>query len=207
MSGVEVIGAISAVISVIDASIKVYESAQKDLKLSETFKTVGNRLPILLDTLQTCKIHLQSIQDSLPVDVCEALEKILEGCDEKAGKLRQIFEKVLPGENDAWEKRYLKVIKRLGKGNKVEELMVSITEDVQLVINHHAVKSAKPEQVAELEKIIKEMKSVRSSVPEDGGQGMTFSSGGGAQTNNVNAGSGQQINNHAPVGTQNFQSG
>ena len=38
MSGVEVIGAISAVISIIDASIKVYDSAQKDWKLSETFK-------------------------------------------------------------------------------------------------------------------------------------------------------------------------
>ena len=152
MSGLEVIGAISAVISIIDASIKIYDSAQKDLKLSDTFHVVGRRLPIIRDTLETCKSHLQPIQDSLPADVCEALEKTLEGCDEKAGKLRQIFEKVLPGGNDGWEKRYIKVVKRLGQGNKVEELMVSITEDVQLVVNHHAVKSAKPEQMAELEK-------------------------------------------------------
>lgn len=204
MSGLEVIGAISAVISIIDASIKLYDSAQKDLKLSETFKTVANRLPILLNTLQTCNDHLRPIQDFLPVDVCEALEKILEACDEKAGKLRQIFEKVLPGENDAWEKRYVKVVKRFGKGNKVEELMVSITEDVQLVVNHHAVKSAKPGQMAELENIVKEMKSVQSSVPEDDGPGMAFNSQGGAQTNNINSGSGQQINNNAPVGTQNY---
>lgn len=98
----------------------------------------------------------------------------------------------------------MKVLKRFGKGSKVEELMVSITEDVQLVVNHHAVKSAKPEQIAELEKIVKEMKSVRSSVPEEEGSGMTFNSQGGAQTNNVNSGSGQQINNNATVGTQNF---
>ncbi|KAK5280119.1 hypothetical protein LTR14_012284, partial [Exophiala xenobiotica] len=197
MSGMEVIGAISAVISIIDASIKIYESAQKDLKLSEAFKIVGSRLPILLDTLQTCKSHLQPIRDSLPADVCEALEKILEACDERAGKLRQIFEKVLPGEHDAWEKRYVKVVKRFGKGNKVEELMVSITEDVQLVVNHHAVKSAKPEQMAELEMIVKEMKSVRPSLPEEESSGMAFNSQGGAQTNNVNAGNGQQINNNA----------
>ena len=100
MSGLEVIGAISAVISIIDASIKIYDSAQKDLKLSDTFHAVGRRLPIIRDTLETCKSHLQPIQDSLPADVCEALEKTLEGCDEKAGKLRQIFEKVLPGGND-----------------------------------------------------------------------------------------------------------
>ncbi|KAJ9493515.1 hypothetical protein H2202_011017 [Exophiala xenobiotica] len=205
MSGLEVIGAISAVIGIIDASIKIYEGAQKDLKLCDTFQVVGRRLPIIRNTLQTCMSHLQPIRDSLPTDVCEALEKVLEACDEKAGKLRQIFEKVLPGENDAWEKRYVKVVKRFGRGNKVEELMVSITENVQLVVNHHAVNSAKPEQMAELEKIIKDMKSARSSVPEEKITG-TFSSGGGPQTNNVNTGPGQQINNNAAVGTQNFHS-
>ncbi|KAK5399989.1 hypothetical protein LTR06_011355 [Exophiala xenobiotica] len=203
MSGLEVIGAISAVIGIIDASIKIYEGAQKDLKLCDTFQVVGRRLPIIRNTLQTCMSHLQPIRDSLPTDVCEALEKVLEACDEKAGKLRQIFEKVLPGENDAWEKRYVKVVKRFGRGNKVEELMVSITENVQLVVNHHAVNSAKPEQMAELEKIIKEMKSARSSVPEEKITG-TFSSGGGPQTNNVNTGPGQQINNNAAVGTPIF---
>ncbi|KAK5188941.1 hypothetical protein LTR47_011712 [Exophiala xenobiotica] len=95
----------------------------KDVKLSETFRIVGSRLPVLLGTLQTCKSHLQPIRDSLPADVCLALEKILEAFDERAGKPRQIFEKVLPGEHDAWEKRYVKVVKRFGKGSKVEELM------------------------------------------------------------------------------------
>ncbi|KAK5214923.1 hypothetical protein LTR47_012055 [Exophiala xenobiotica] len=64
MSGMEVIGAISAVISIIDASIKIYEGAQKDSKLSETFKITS----------------------------AKPWEKTLEACDEKAGKLRQIFD-------------------------------------------------------------------------------------------------------------------
>ncbi|KAK5188420.1 hypothetical protein LTS03_011910 [Exophiala xenobiotica] len=160
MSGMEVIGAISAVISIIDASIKIYESAQKDSKLSETFKIVGNRLPIFLDTLQTCKSHLQPVRDSLPADVCEAL-----------GKDPRSF---LAGERDAWEKRYVELVKRLGKGNKVEELMVSITEHAQLVVNHHALNSAKPGQIAARGKIIKEMQSSRSSLPEEESSGMTF---------------------------------
>jgi hypothetical protein len=207
MSGLEVIGGISAVISIIDASIKVYNSARKDLKLSETFKAVGRQLPIILDTLQICKNHLEANAGSLAADVCEALEKILEACDEKAGDLKQIFDKVIPGENDTWEKRYMKFLRRPGKGAKVEELMVLITQDVQLVVNHHAVQSTSPERNAELENIIKEMKSVKSSVPEEERSGNTFNSGGGAQTNNVNSGSGQQINNNAAVGTQNFHSG
>ncbi|KAK5241748.1 hypothetical protein LTS06_011942, partial [Exophiala xenobiotica] len=129
MSGLEVIGGISAVIGIIDASIKIYDSARKDLKLGDTFEAVGRRLPIILDTLQTCKSHLESTKDSIPTDVCEGLEKIVDACDEKAGRLREIFEKVIPGQGDGWKKQYLKILKRLGKGNKVEELMISITED------------------------------------------------------------------------------
>jgi hypothetical protein len=51
MSGLEVIGGLSAIIGVIDASTKIYDSARKDLKLSKTFEVVGCRLPIILDTL------------------------------------------------------------------------------------------------------------------------------------------------------------
>ena len=82
MSGLAVIGGISAVIGIIDASIKTYNSARKDLKLPEAFEAVGRRLPIILDTLQICKNHLAPIQGSMPADVCAALERILNASDE-----------------------------------------------------------------------------------------------------------------------------
>ena len=129
---------------------------------------------------------------------------IMTRCDEKAGRLREIFEKVVSGEHDAWYKRYVKLVKRFGKGDKAEELLVSITEDVQRLVNHHAVKSAELEQLEQLRDIVNEMKSVQSSILEEKDSSMTFNSQGGAQTNNVNSGSGQQINNNSTVGTQNF---
>ncbi|KAJ5813504.1 TPR repeat protein [Penicillium pulvis] len=204
MSGLEVLGGISAVISLLDASIKIYDSAQHDIKLSATFEVVRLRLPILLHTLEICKKNLGSRQDAIPGEVCEALENTLDGCDAKALNLRAIFEKIIPGESDTWDKRYIKILRRLGKGNKVEELMASITEDVQLVVNHNSVQSASARQTLELDDIIKEMKSIESSVPT--ANTMTFSSGGGAQTNNVNSGSGQQIHTNGNVGTQYFNS-
>lgn len=207
MSGLDVISSISAIISLLDASIKIYDSAQKDIKLSATFDVVRRRLPVLLHTLETCKNHLKLRKDAIPGDVCEALEKSLDACDAKASNLRGIFEKIIPGESDTWEKRYLKVLRRIGKGNKVEELMRSMAEDVQLIVNHDAVRSANAKQNLELENIIKEMNEVDSSVPNEENMVMTFSSGGGAQTNNLNIGSGQQINNNAPVTTQNFGPG
>ncbi|KAI9877083.1 MAG: hypothetical protein M1823_007164 [Watsoniomyces obsoletus] len=75
VSGTEVIGAISAVVGIIEASIEVYDSARKDLKLSYTFTTVGRRLPIILDTLQMCKDHLEPIKGSLPAAIYESLKR------------------------------------------------------------------------------------------------------------------------------------
>jgi hypothetical protein len=97
----------------------------------------------------------------------------------------------------------MKLVRRLGKGNKVEELMVSITEDVQLVVNHHAVESAKPEQLAVLERVIKEMKSVKSSIPDEESSGMAFTSKGNME-NYINQDTGYLAVNRDKVETQNF---
>jgi hypothetical protein len=210
MSGLEVIGAISATIGIIDAVTKLYDGAQKDLQLTTTFRTVGQRLPVINNILQTCRNRLEPIKNSIPADVCESLENIIDGCQEKAGKLRQIFEKITPGDSDAWMIRYKKIFKRLGKGNKVEELMVSITEDVRIIVDHQAVTSGgAPDTtlIAEIEEVIMEMKSIESSVLEEQSAGMQFDSGGGAMTNNLNTGSGQMINNLGAITTQNINPG
>ena len=85
--------------------------------------------------------------------------------------------------------------------------MISITYDVQTLVNHHAVNAPKLEQNVELKHIIKQMESLKSPIPEEENTAMDFNSGGGMQTNNVYHGSGQQINNNAPVSSQNFNSG
>jgi hypothetical protein len=143
----EVIGAISGVITLIETSIKVYESARKDIKLPETFEVVQRRLPVILNTLTTCKSNLTFLEDKISKDVSKALEKTLEACAVKAVKLRGIFEKIISNDgNDTWKKRYSKVLHRFGKGSKVEELMIGLTEDVQVVVNHHAVLFANQQQ-------------------------------------------------------------
>jgi hypothetical protein len=181
----EVIGTISGVIALIEASINIYDNAQKDIKLSKTFEVVRRRLPIILDTLVVCKSSLEPRKTSIPEDVCEALEKTLEACETKASNIRGVFEKVIPGECDTWEKRYSKILRRFGKGNKIEELMLGVAEDVQLIVNHNAVRSADGQQIAELEGIINEMKSIIASEPTEESSTMNSNSGG------------QQINNSA----------
>ncbi|KAH8432447.1 uncharacterized protein LDX57_010083 [Aspergillus melleus] len=204
MSGLEVISGISAVIGILDAAAKIYDSVRDDLNLPETFTVVRRRLPIILDTLQICKDDLQPTQGSMSPDARDSFTQIVEVCQENAEKLKMIFEATIPGENDTWEIRYRKVLRSLGKGSRVEELMILITQDVELMVNNHAVRSAKPDQMMELANIIKELEDAKTSVIEDERTAFTFHSGGGAQTNSLNTGTGQQINNLGYVGTQNF---
>ncbi|KAJ6125892.1 hypothetical protein N7471_010385 [Penicillium samsonianum] len=76
----------------------------------------------------------------------------------------------MSGGRDKWEKRYFKVVRRFGQGNKVEDLMIAITQDVQLIVNKHAVNSATPEQKA----IIDEIKCLPSSMSEEKSSRMSF---------------------------------
>jgi hypothetical protein len=192
MSGLEVISGISAVIAKIDSSVKVWKSARKDLKLSETFETVANRLPILRDTLQTCHEHFEPIQTTLPTDAAQSLLKTVHSCETKVEKLHTIFEETIAGENDQWYDRYRKVARRLGMGSKVEELMKSVTEDAQGLVNYHTVKSARPDLCMKLRDIITEMKSVEPSLPSDDIVSQTFNAYGGLQ--NVSTGNSTQYN-------------
>ncbi|OQE62181.1 hypothetical protein PENNAL_c0269G11109 [Penicillium nalgiovense] len=141
MSGLEVMGGISAIIAIIEASIKIYDSTRSDMALPETFETVRTRLPIIANILQTCKNDLEPTKDSMPAGVCEALKTHIRACDGKASKLREIFEKIMLGDSDTWSKRQFKVIRRLGKGNKVDGLMLSLSQDVQLIVNNHMLGS------------------------------------------------------------------
>ncbi|KAB8272913.1 hypothetical protein BDV30DRAFT_239214 [Aspergillus minisclerotigenes] len=212
MSGVEVLGVLSAVITVLDATTTLYQRARKDIRLSETFEVAARRLPVLLHILQTFKSTLELLKDSLPADVCEALEETLNNCEEKARRLSEIFTKVLSGPTDSvsWRQRYSKIVHRLGQRNKVDLLMIAITQDVQLLVNCESIGSVTPSQNTELETILNEMKDHCDTTLLEDGFSLSFHSSG-SQNNNVNSGngqlntgSGQQINTHARVETQTF---
>lgn len=74
-------------------------------------------------------------------------------CEKKARGLSEIFEKIFRGQSDTWRTRYSTILRGFGKGNKVEELMLGLTEDVQSIVNHHAVMFTSTQQ-QELEDMI-----------------------------------------------------
>ena len=164
MSGLEVIGGISAIITIIEASLKVWERAQKGIRLPKTFETVARRLPFLLSTLQICHDQLDAVKATLPNDIVESIKSNVRNCKVQAQTLREIFEETIPGENASRLERYRVAVKSVGKGKRVEEILKSISEDTHDLASYYVVKSARPDFSLHLKELISELETIESSI-------------------------------------------
>lgn len=167
MSGLEVIGGISAVITIVEASVEIWDNAQKDIKLPETFKIVARRLPLLLSTLQICHDQLDHIKDTLPSDVVESFQGVLQNSKAQARLLRDIFEETVPGEDAKRLQKLRAAVKTLGKGRTVERILESISKDTLVLASYHSIQAVRPDLTTDLEKLIVELQNAEPSVEED----------------------------------------
>lgn len=174
MTGLEVIGGISAVITIIEASVKIWDNAQKDIKLPETFKVVAHRLPLLLATLQICHDQLDPVKDTLPPDIVESFQGVVKNSKAQARLLRDIFEETIPGEDAKRLDRYRAAIKSVGKGKRVEQILQLISEDTRVLANYHSVRVAQPDLVPGMERLIKELQNAEPSVEEEASSSSIF---------------------------------
>lgn len=197
MSGAEalvVIGGISSVISIINATKKVYDAYSNATGLPAAFKEVSDRLPVVGAILLSAKQHLD---DARPDDAsCSVIKPLIDACEERAKMLNAIFEKVMPGDEASRLARYISAAKTLGKGDRVETLMEGLMKDVLLLASKHGMEQALSRQIADLTAAIKELSAVEPSLPDGALEETAF-------TNN-NFGNGPMTNNNV-MGNQKFQ--
>lgn len=216
MSGAEavglVLGIISSIISVIEASQKVFDAARDAKGLHEAFKKVAENVPLVLGTLRAAEevqkkmeAEWQSSDDTAKKQAIETtseeIEPVFETCEADVRALRDIFEKVVPGSEATRTERYRKALKTVlpGKKHKVEGLMQEILEKLQLLHTHHYFKAAV--DVSKIGAGIEELRTLESSDPDLDAR--YVNSGSGPQ--NVHTGSGKQFNNTISGGTGNSQ--
>lgn len=170
MSGAEaafVISLISGVISIIEATKKVYNAAKDAKGQPEAFHQVAARLPLVIEILHGAEERVRALNGTAQ----EALEPFLDSLEDKALKLRNIFEKISRKDGDKWYDRYKKGVTAVTKCSKVESLMGEILKDVQVITCEKLQGITTSAQVKELEQAIKEMNDMSSSLPKDeGGQ-------------------------------------
>lgn len=193
MSGAEigaVIGLISGIISIIDATKKVYDAAKDKHGLHTAFRDVASKLPLVHDTLKSANTSLRrSDLETTP----ESFKTISESCKFKADQLHGVFQKVMPQEGESRLERYYKAVRAIGKGGRVETLMKGILEDLQLLSVNRVVKLATEQQVKELKEAIEAVSALEPSVPDEEFRetGPTFNNyGPGLMKNFVNQGDG-----------------
>lgn len=170
MSGAELIGIISGIISIVDASLKIYEAVEDTSGLPRCFRNVAARLPVVQDTLETARATLEEEEEggeedeeykeeSPRVKSRDALVKILESCFDKATVLNKTLQTIMPTQGLSKTKRYVKAIKMFPSADKIESLMNGILNDVHVLAANHSVKSATRTQVNDLINMIRNMKA------------------------------------------------
>ena len=163
MSGAEVIGIISSIIAIVGATAKLYAAATDASGLPEAFRDVAKRLPLVQKTLQAAWAHLNTNPDEA---IGDALKPVLADCEDKANRLKAIFEKVVPQADASRMERYLLAARTLGKGDTVESLMKGILVDIDLLtINRVANLPTGAEIAGLIRAAMEEVSAIRPSLP------------------------------------------
>ena len=202
MSGAEaglVLGLISSIIAIVDATKKVCDAAKDTKGFPQAFRVVAGRLPIVESILGSAKQNIEAKE--VDNDSCKGVKHVVKACEEKTKKLEELLHKAIPAEGGSDLKRYYKAVKASGRENKVENLMKGILEDVQLLACEQGMKTADNAQQQEIVKAITEVSAVSPSVPEHEFLETGFTntnSGPGTQYNaqgeNIAQGSARQYN-------------
>lgn len=197
MSGAEVLGIISAVISIIDATVKLYNTSKDEAGLPPNFKTVSTKLPLVSKLLEDAERYVQGKAEDA---ITATFTPVLTDCKEKATQLQQLFDKVIPAEGDSRIDRYFKAARTIGKGGRVETLMKGILDNLQLLTAKFPEVTSVRGQ-ANLIEAIEEVQHLEPSLPDGFEDAPSFAHYGGGALN-VNTGLGSQYNNNS-TGNQN----
>jgi hypothetical protein len=199
MSGAEaafVVGLISGVISIIEATKTIYDAA-KDVKgQPEAFRQVASRLPLVTAILYKARERAKTLDETAQ----EALEPTLESCKMKAEKLEKILRKVVRTDDDKWLDRYKKAVGTLGKQGRVEELMEGILKDIHVIACEKLMGTATVAEVNEIKEAIKQMKDMPSSLQDETGDALHQQHSGSGD--NIGATGEAVLNLHKGTGDQ-----
>lgn len=163
MSGVGeaslVLGIISSIIAIIDATKQIYDAVEDEGGLPENFKKSSAKLPLISNLLKDAERYVDDMTNE--VDKAAFL-LTLKDCKFQASQLKKLFEKVIPEEGASRRDRYIKAVRTIGKDSQVESLMKGILYDLQLLATSFPVKPSNEYQLAQA---IEEVSKMKSSLP------------------------------------------
>ena len=186
------IGLISGIIQIMNATEQVYQAAKDAQGQPTAFREVAARLPLVINILNLAKQKIEN--SSSKEELCMDTEYIVKACEEKALRLKMTLEKCLPTEEAGLGMRTWKGLQMVPRGNRAEALMQGILKDIIVLTGNSGLRAATEEQINELKREIVAMGSLLPSAIEEQNTVSNSSYGGGAIYSNTGTAP-QQINN------------
>lgn len=153
MSGAEIFSLVSSIITVIDASIQLFEAAEHASGLPLALRDAASRLPLVQESLVLARSGLQTCSGSK--QSVSALYSTLDACSGRAIRLHNLFEKMIPVPGSSRVPRYFKAIRTIANINAVKLLLDEIASDISVLTLNHVVKAATKDQIDDLMREIK----------------------------------------------------
>lgn len=180
-----VLGLISSTIAIIEAAHEIYDAADDAQGLPKKFRTAAEQIPLVCHTLTLAeqniraqKVDGRAMQNAMPV---------LERCQETAARVKEIFDKTIPGPDASRAERLKKAVGLKMKSKKVVEDMQELVKSIELLAQHQMFQDTAVLQ--EIQEAIEQLGNLPDE--EDTSQFVHF----GAGALNANLGSGRQQNN------------
>lgn len=194
MSGVEIIGLISAAIEGVKICREIYKTIKDTKDLPAAFHEVNKQLPLAQNTLEKAQ---RTAEEAIAAGNAGANNLANEGesmlatistCSKKIEELKKIFRKArdLREDGHPFRKGYRAVVEKMGGTNhRVEELMRGILDSVLSLGANQVFRLATRDQVDKITQAIKELGEVEPSVEESHrAGGNTFTHLGSGNINN-----------------------
>lgn len=184
MSGIEVLGLISSIISIIEASLEVYRSLTNASGLPSSFHDVASQLPAINATLRMAS---QGLYKDKSDDSVQTIKSSVEVCKKNVEELDLIFRNALPQNGSSRGSKLLRAIRTKSKENRVTSLKHGIMESLEVLTASHAVQAATREQLEDLTKLLRRDDSPQPIIS-------MYNTGCGKQT--IHNGPGDQQNSY-----------
>lgn len=165
----------SNAISSVGNVISKYEPFSKEKrKLEETFYAAGGGLYLIKSALRAAQLHTT---EAVP----QAALASLESCETTATKLEAVFNELSKVSTGARQECYVAYIKKKGRSNLVEILVIKMMDCVCEAVKNYATGEDFKEQLTELQAAINKLRGSKPSVPIEPQGGYQFVNNDGEQ--------------------------
>jgi predicted signal transduction protein with EAL and GGDEF domain len=140
---------------IVDRAKAHHDVATDENGLPDNFDEASSRLQIIRSILKYIEAQVQNLE--VDEATCIAMMPIVVACEQKARKLEETFQKILPQTVKSRPDRYIGAAEALGSGPRVETLLKGMLEDIQLLASNHGIRGFTNFQLQEIAEAIKEI--------------------------------------------------